>query len=130
MLLGRNKHAAYKSTKVNANVSVANSFELNFMLHERLESELKLLESAISAGEIEKKARHSNKCISILMALDNSLDLDQSNELIQTIHGLYESSIACVYKASVDMDAKQIEPCFEISKNLKEGWQGLVASAA
>lgn len=130
MLLGNRNQSAYKQTSVNANTAVSNSFEINFMLHEKLESVVLLLEHSILEKDYESKAKHSQKCIDILIALDTSLDLENPVELIVNIHRLYEHTIACVFKASKEMDVTFLSESKTILSDLKDGWKGLIDKAA
>ncbi|SDH13379.1 flagellar protein FliS [Vibrio xiamenensis] len=124
MLLGNQQQSAYANVQVQANASVSNSFELICMLHQRLDQELDTMIFAIEEKQFEKKSNAAQKIIDILTALDASLDLDNSNELIDNIHNLYEHSIAVVFQASKDLDASVLVELKQPLTDLREGWEG------
>ncbi|ADT87376.1 flagellar export chaperone FliS [Vibrio sp. Vb2880] len=126
MLLGNQQQMAYSNVQVQANASVSNSFELIFMLHERLDQEIDVMIFAIENHDLEKKSLAAQKAIDILTALDSSLDLNNSNELINNIHNLYEYSIREIFKASKDLDVSYLLELKQPLADLKEGWQGLM----
>ena len=126
MLLGRNAKNAYANTQINANAAVSNSFELNAMLHKRLDTELDVLAHAIETKDFEKKAKAAQKIIDILITLDASLDLELKEPLIENIHQLYEHSISSVFSASKDMDFERLAGVKKVLTDLKEGWEGLL----
>ncbi len=124
MLLGNQQQAAYGNVQVQANASVSNSFELVCMLHKRLDQELDVMIYSIENKEFEKKSAAAQKVIDILIGLDSALDLDNPNELIENIHALYEHSIATVFQASKDLDAKLLVDLKRPLNDLSEGWEG------
>ncbi len=127
MLFGNQQQSAYSNVQVQANASVSSSFELIYMLHERLELELDVFIFAIDNKDYEKKSAAAQKIIDILTGLDSSLDLDNPNELIVNIHNLYEYSIGVVFQASKDMNSKLIEDLKQPLTDLKDGWKGAMA---
>ena len=130
MLLGRNAKSAYANTQINANAAVSNSFELNAMLHKRLDTELDVLAHAIESKDFEKKSKAAQKIIDILITLDASLDLDLNEPLIDNIHHLYEHSIASIFSVSKEMDLAQLVEVKKVLNDLKDGWEGLLEQVA
>lgn len=130
MLLGRNAKSAYANTQINANAAVSNSFELNAMLHKRLDTELDVLAHAIEIKDFEKKSKAAQKIIDILITLDASLDLELNEPLIDNIHNLYEHSIASIFSVSKEMDLVQLVEVKKVLTDLKEGWEGLLEQVA
>lgn len=127
MLLGNQQQMAYSNVQVQANASVSNSFELIFMLHERLEQEIDVMIFSINHRDLEKKALAAQKAIDILTALDSALDLNDSNELIDSIHNLYEHSIGMIFNASKDLEVSYLVDLKKPLSDLKDGWQGMMS---
>lgn len=126
MLLGNKQQLAYSNVQVQANASVSNSFELIFMLHERLEQEIDVMVFSIEQNDLEKKSLAAQKSIDILTALDSSLDLNNANDLINNIHNLYEYGIKEIFKASKDLNVDYLIELKKPLSDLKDGWQGML----
>ncbi len=124
MLLGNMLQDNYAKVQVNANASVSSKFELICMLHDKLITHLDSLVFHIESKNYEEKAVVAQKAIDILVALDASLDLENTNELISRIHQLYEHCIATIFTASKDLNADLIPPLRATVLDLKEGWEG------
>ncbi|MGR5167190.1 flagellar export chaperone FliS [Vibrio astriarenae] len=126
MLLGKQAHESYATVQVNANASVSSSFELIYMLHDRLSQELETLGFAIEKQDYELKARSSQKAIDILIGLDSALDTESEEELVQRIHTLYEHGVATIFQASKELDAEAINTLNSVMEDLKQGWSAVL----
>ncbi len=120
-MYGRNLNA-YKRTKLDAQMNVANPYRIIQMLYEGLLERLSQAKGAIEQKNYEYKADRINKAVGIINGLQSSLDGNESPELAARLSGLYDYMKRLLNKAMISLDPAAIDEVIKLVTPLKEAW--------
>ena len=120
----RNKFAQqYATNYVETAVSEATPHKLVEMLYEGAIKHLNLTKIFIEQKNLEKKAVHANKALSIINALRDGVDLEKGKEVGGNLYDLYDYCYRQLFKGSSRNDVVVIGEVIEIMKELNDAWK-------
>ncbi len=121
---------AYRQSEIQVRAATASPAALVLMLLDGLLDELARAEGHLLARNYERKGNSIKKSLRILGALDASLDRSQGGELAENLHQLYAYCGRRLFKASVRNEAEGFRQVADLMRNIREGWEQVVARAA
>lgn len=122
----RNKFAQqYANNYIETSVTEANPFRLVKLLYEAGIKNLSVAKVFIEQKNIEKKADHFNKVISILHGLKAGLDMKAGGEVAQNLMSLYDYMVMRTFQASAKNDLEVLDEVLTLFKDLNDAWDQL-----
>ncbi len=115
----------YQKMNVETSVTDASPHQLITMLFEGLVSRLAMAKGFIDREDYEGKSRCLGSAITIIGALQNSLDLDQGGDIAENLDRLYLYMTRRVFAAGVANDVEIIDEVIGLVRTIKEGWDGI-----
>ncbi|MEM2100277.1 MAG: flagellar export chaperone FliS [Thermoproteota archaeon] len=119
MLCPKHAYYAYAQTMVS---TVDHPLEPIIILYENTIESLNRALSAIKAKDINAKIKHTERAITIIEGLLNSLNMESGGEIALNLEGLYVYMIRELTLANLKNDGKRIEQIIPLLKELKEAW--------
>lgn len=123
MTMRNNFAKAYSNTAVESAVLEASPHKLVELLYDGAIKNLSLAKIFIEQKNFEKKSVHLNKALSILAALQGSLDYSNGKEIADNLGALYDYCYRRVFIASSKNDNAIIDEVLELIKPLAEAWK-------
>ena len=115
----------YQKMNVQTSLSDASPHQLITMLFDGLISRLAMAKGFIDRKDYEGKSRCLGSAITIIGALQNSLDKDQGGEIAENLDRLYLYMTRRVFAAGVANDVAILDEVVGLVKTVKEGWDGI-----
>ena len=115
----------YQKMNVQTSLSDASPHQLITMLFDGLISRLAMAKGFIDRQDYEGKSRCLGSAITIIGALQNSLDKEQGGEIAENLDRLYLYMTRRVFAAGVANDVLIIDEVVSLVKTVKEGWDGI-----
>ena len=120
-MYGRNLKA-YKTTNLEAELSVADPHRVIQMMYEGLIERLSQAKGAIMRHDYEYKADRISKAVGIINGLQSALDNRSNPELGQRMFALYDYMKELLTKASVSLDTAPIDEVINLILPIKQAW--------
>lgn len=115
----------YQKMNVETSVADATPHQLIAMLLEGLVSRLAMAKGFIQREDYEGKSKCLGSAITIVGALQDSLDMDKGGDIAVNLDRLYLYMIRRVFAAGVANDCDIIDEVIGLVKTIKEGWDGI-----
>lgn len=115
----------YKTVDVRSSVASASPHQLIAMLYDGALTALANAKGCILRNDIENRTKQLNKANSILLALQDYLDLGKGGEIANNLYALYGYIVQGVISANRDQDAEKIQELIELLLELKQGWAAM-----
>ena len=116
------KLAAYQSISVHGGVANADPHGLVLMLMDGAVERLTTARGCLERGEVVKKSKLLQSCISILAELRGSLNLAQGGNLAQNLSELYDYMARQVLRANADNNAAFITEVLSLLSEVRSAW--------
>jgi flagellar protein FliS len=115
----------YQKMNVQTSLSDASPHQLIAMLFDGLISRLAMAKGFVDRKDYEGKSRCLGSAITIIAALQNSLDKEQGGEIAENLDRLYLYMTRRVFAAGVANDVAILDEVISLTKTVKEGWDGI-----
>ena len=115
----------YKTVDVRSSVASASPHQLIAMLYDGALTALANAKGCILRNDIENRTKQLNKANSILLALQDYLDLGKGGEIANNLYALYGYIVQGGISANRDQDAEKIQELIELLLELKQGWAAM-----
>lgn len=112
---------AYKSTTLEAELSVADPHRVIQLMMQGLLERLALAKGAIDRRDFEKKAEAISASLALLNALQDSLDLSEG-KIPEDLYALYAYMKDRLFDASVKLDKQAIDEVANLMITIKSAW--------
>jgi flagellar protein FliS len=115
----------YQKMDIQTSVADASPHQLIAMLMDGLISRLAMAKGFIGREDYEGKSRCLGSAITVIDALQNSLDMEVGGEIAENLDRLYLYMTRRVFAAGVANDVEIIDEVISLVKTIKEGWDGI-----
>ncbi len=115
----------YKSTKVNANINVADPYIITKMLFQGVFERLAEAKGAIERNDLETKAKKLSSAADIIKHLQSTLDFSQSKEIAQNLFDIYDYMLSCIADAAVQVNNEPIDNALNAFLPIKQAWDNI-----
>jgi len=115
----------YKTVDVKSAVASASPHQLISMLYEGALTALASAKGCISRNDIEGRAKNLNKANSIILGLQDFLDLETESEIAENLFVLYDYIVRGIIEANRTKDETKIQELIDLLLELKIGWCGM-----
>lgn len=125
-MYGRNLKA-YKTTNLEAELSVADPHRIVSMMYEGLFERIAQAKGAIERKDLEVKSDKINKAVAILTGLQTGLDMSLG-DVSQTFYDLYEYCKQRLLDASISLDTAPLDEVIKLLAPVKMAWDKIPQS--
>ena len=115
----------YQKMNVQTSLADASPHQLIAMLFDGLISRMAMAKGFIDRKDYEGKSRCLGSAITIIGALQNSLDMEKGGEIATNLDRLYLYMTRRVFAAGVANDTAIVDEVISLVKTVKEGWDGI-----
>jgi flagellar protein FliS len=96
--------------------------ELVVMLYDGAITALLCAIDAVEARDIERKCRHVNRALAIIIQLEGTLNFELGGEIARNLQGFYAYSRAKIMKANTENSAEILRSLLEHFTTLRDAW--------
>ncbi len=121
---------AYQAVDINSRVGGASPHQLVGLLFDDLLIALRQAALAAEARQFEIKSARITRALSILFALEASLDFSRGGELAGTLSRVYRGAREQVARAGVDNDPATLRAVCEQLTEIAEAWRQIGSATA
>lgn len=112
----------YRMLELTSRIESASPHGLVGLLYEEL---LRALDLAIAAAALKKASGHASKALSIIVALEASLDIEKGGDLAVTLARIYRACSQGLNEAARNADPQKLREIREAISNIAYAWQAL-----
>ena len=127
--MSRSGAAAYKKVGNQSSAEYATPHRLIQMLLDGALEKMLIAKSYMQRNDIQGKGENISWAIRIIGGLQASLDKDKGGEIAETLGSLYLYLVTRLSEANSTNDVTILDETISITKNIKEGWEGISQEA-
>lgn len=116
---------AYKSVGIKDDLAVADPHRIIQLLMQGSLENMAKAKGAMERKDFAEKSRTVSKAMSIISALQHSLDMDVGGEVSQNLWSLYDFMVNHLMQASRESSPAKVEDVIEIMIKIKSGWDAI-----
>lgn len=120
---------AYQSVGGRDQATTADPYQLIQMLMNGALQKLAVGKGAIERKDLETKSESLTKALSIVSALQESLDMNAGGEVAGNMYDLYDYVKRQIIDAMTTSSTEALENSLMVMRSLKEGWDGIPVEA-
>jgi flagellar secretion chaperone FliS len=120
---------SYRTIGAHSQVAAADPYKLVQLLLANVIERLAAARGHMERREIARKGEQISKALSVIGALDSSLNMEQGGEIAENLHGLYEYMSLRLVKANLEDDLSGLDEVSTLVRNIKDGWDGIASEA-
>ena len=113
---------AYKAVGVKNDLAVADPHRVIQLLMQGSLENMALAKGAIERKDFVLKSKSVSKAMTIIAALQNSLDMDVGGEVSENLWSLYDFMVNHLMQASRESSVAKIDDVMEIMLKIKSAW--------
>jgi len=113
---------AYKSVGVKNDLAVADPHRVIQLLMQGSLENMALAKGAIERKDFVVKSKSVSKAMTIIAALQNSLDMDAGGEVSENLWSLYDFMVNHLMQASRESSINKIDDVIDIMLKIKSAW--------
>ena len=117
--------AAYRKVQNNAQVEVADPYQLIQLLFKELMTSLARTRGTMERNQLSEKGSLIAHCVEILMALDDSLNIEAGGEMAENLRNLYRYSVGQLLAAGPENSIEKLDEVTNLMKQIQEAWDGI-----
>ena len=117
--------AAYRKVQNNAQVEVADPYKLIQLLFRELMTSLAQTKGAMERGQLTERGSLIAHCVEIVMALDESLNIEAGGEMAENLRNLYRYSVGQLLAAGPENSVEKLDEVTHLMKQIQEAWDGI-----
>ncbi len=116
---------AYKSVGIKDDLAVADPHRIIQLLMQGSLENMAKAKGAMERKDFAEKSRTVSKAMSIISALQHSLDMDVGGEVSQNLWSLYDFMVNHLMQASRESNTAKVDDVIEIMIKIKSGWDAI-----
>lgn len=116
---------AYKSVGIKDDLAVADPHRIIQLLMQGSLENMAKAKGAMERKDFAEKSRTISKAMSIISALQHSLDMDVGGEVSQNLWSLYDFMVNHLMQASRETNPAKVDDVIEIMIKIKSGWDAI-----
>ncbi len=116
---------AYKSVGIKDDLAVADPHRIIQLLMQGSLENMAKAKGAMERKDFAEKSRTVSKAMSIISALQHSLDMDAGGEVSQNLWSLYDFMVNHLMQASRENSTIKVDDVIEIMIKIKSGWDAI-----
>jgi len=116
---------AYKSVGIKDDLAVADPHRIIQLLMQGSLENMAKAKGAMERKDFAEKSRTVSKAMSIISALQNSLDMAAGGEVSENLWSLYDFMVNHLMHASRENSAVKVDDVIEIMIKIKSGWDAI-----
>jgi flagellar protein FliS len=116
---------AYKSVGIKDDLAVADPHRIIQLLMQGSLENMAKAKGAMERKDFAEKSRTVSKAMSIISALQHSLDMDVGGEVSQNLWSLYDFMVNHLMQASRESNPAKVDDVIEIMIKIKSGWDSI-----
>ncbi|OGO80819.1 MAG: flagellar export chaperone FliS [Chromatiales bacterium RIFOXYA1_FULL_46_5] len=116
---------AYKSVGIKDDLAVADPHRIIQLLMQGSLENMAKAKGAMERKDFAEKSRTVSKAMSIISALQHSLDMDVGGEVSQNLWSLYDFMVNHLMQASRESNVAKVDDVIEIMIKIKSGWDAI-----
>ena len=120
---------AYQSVGGRDQATTADPYQLIQMLMNGALQKLAVGKGAIERNDLAVKSENLTKALSIVAALQESLDLDVGGEVAGNMYDLYDYVKRQIIEAMTATTPEAVDNSLMVMRSLKEGWDSIPVAA-
>ena len=113
---------AYKSVGIKDDLAVADPHRVIQLLMQGALENMAKAKGAMDRKDFAEKSRTVSKAMSIISALQHTLDMDVGGEVSQNLWSLYDFMVNHLMQASRESSIAKIDDVMEIMLKIKSAW--------
>lgn len=120
-----NKQAlqAYQEVKKEGSLQYADPYNLVLMLMQGALDKLSLAKGFMAQHDIEQKGANISLAISIIDALQSSLDQEKGGDIAKNLYDLYDYVMKELVQANLKNDSERLDHVIAVIKTIQSGWE-------
>jgi len=127
--MSRSGAAAYKKVGNQSSAEYATPHRLIQMLLDGALEKMLIAKSYMQRSDFQGKGENISWAIRIIGGLQASLDIEKGGEIAETLGSLYLYLVTRLTLANATNDITILDETISITKNIKEGWEGISQEA-
>ena len=116
---------AYKSVGIKDDLAVADPHRIIQLLMQGSLENMAKAKGAMERKDFAEKSRTVSKAMSIISALQNSLDMATGGEVSENLWSLYDFMVNHLMHASRENSTVKVDDVIEIMIKIKSGWDAI-----
>ena len=120
---------SYRTVGAHSQVATADPYKLVQLLLANIIERLATARGHMERQETARKGEQISKTLSVIGALDASLNMEQGGEIAENLHSLYDYMSLRLVKANLENDLAGLDEVATLVKNIKDGWDGIADAA-
>lgn len=116
---------AYKSVGIKDDLAVADPHRVIQLLMQGSLENMAKAKGAMERKDFAEKSRTVSKAMSIISALQHSLDMDVGGEVSQNLWSLYDFMVNHLMQASRESNPAKVDDVIDIMLKIKSGWDAI-----
>ncbi|MDR7119203.1 flagellar export chaperone FliS [Rheinheimera soli] len=116
---------AYKSVGIKDDLAVADPHRIIQLLMQGSLENMAKAKGAMERKDFAEKSRTVSKAMSIISALQHSLDMDVGGEVSQNLWSLYDFMVNHLMQASRESNPAKVDDVIDIMIKIKSGWDAI-----
>lgn len=128
MSINRGALSQYRNVHLRSSIATASPHKLISLLYQGALETLAQAKGAIERGDVEVRTAAINKGCSIIMGLNDSLDLKAGGEVAENLSALYDYILRGMAELNLKNDAGKAEELIELLIELRSGWDAMPQS--
>ena len=116
---------AYKSVGIKDDLAVADPHRVIQLLMQGALENMAKAKGAMDRKDFAEKSRTVSKAMSIISALQHTLDMDVGGEVSQNLWSLYDFMVNHLMQASRESSPAKVDDVIEIMIKIKSGWDAI-----
>ncbi|WP_281648651.1 flagellar export chaperone FliS [Parendozoicomonas sp. Alg238-R29] len=117
--------AAYRKVQNNAQAEVADPYKLIQLLFKELMTSLFQAKGCMERGHLSEKGDLIAHCVEIILALNESLNIEAGGEMAENLRNLYHYSVRQLLAAGPENSLEKLDEVTNLMKQIQEAWNGI-----
>lgn len=118
---------SYRKVSLDSEITVASPHRIIQLMFAGALQRLAQARYAMEQNELVNKGVYIGKAVSIIIGLQNSLNMDAGGQIAKNLSDLYDFMLRKITEANLNNDVKAIDDVYEVLRTIKEGWDAIPA---
>ena len=118
---------SYRKVSLDSEITVASPHRIIQLMFAGALQRLAQARYAMEQNELVNKGVYIGKAVSIIIGLQNSLNMDAGGQIAKNLSDLYDFMLRKITEANLNNDVKAIDDVCEVLRTINEGWDAIPA---
>ncbi|MFP8843666.1 flagellar export chaperone FliS [Shewanella baltica] len=118
---------SYRKVSLESEITVASPHRIIQLMFAGALQRLAQTRYAMEQNDLVNKGVYIGKAVSIIIGLQNSLNMDAGGQIAKNLSDLYDFMLRKITEANLNNDVKAIDDVCDILRTIKEGWDAIPA---